>query len=597
MDRRRFLAAGAAAPLSTAAPLARAAGDRTLRVALPSPEVGFDPAQVQDGYSNLIIAHIFDAPLIYDHFARPARLLPNTLVALPDVADDHRTFTLRVRPGIRFQDDPAFRGRARELVAEDYAYSIKRVFDPRWKSQVLFELEPLKILGLDGLRGRALKGKAFDYDAPVEGLRVLDRYTLQVRLADPAPRFVYTLSVATPLGAVAREVVETYGDRIMEHPVGTGPFRLTHWRRSSRIVLERNPTYRDETWDFEAPADDPSLASDVARLRGRKVPLVERVEVTVVEESQPRWLAFDQGALDLLEVPFEYVPVIAPNGTLAPGLARRGVRMQRTAMPEAAMMSFNLENPVVGGYSPEKVALRRAIALAFDNERFIREIYGGSAVPVQTPFVPGSFGYDPAVRTEMSAFSPARAKALLDVYGYVDRNGDGWREHPDGSPLVLELASSTSQLERRQNEQWKRYMDAVGLKMEFRIAQWAELLKQSLAGKLMMWGFSWGTRVPDSDLYFGIAYGPNRGSANDALFALKAYDRLYERQRTLPDDSERLGLLREATRLMVAYMPYKFTAHRIRADLTQPWVAGYRRPLFLTRVWAYVDVDRASKGT
>jgi len=597
MDRRRFLAAGAAAPLAAAATTHAPPRDRTLRVAFPSPETGFDPAQVQDQYSAQINAHIFDAPLRWDYMARPARLVPNTTVGLPEVSSDFRTFTLRIRPGIWFQDDPVFRGQRRELVAEDYAYSIKRVFDPRWKSQMLFELEPAKILGLDEARQRALKGAPFEYAAPIEGLRALDRYTLQIRLAEPAPRFVNTLTLATPLGAVAREIVEAYGDRIMEHPVGTGPFRLAHWTRTSRIVLERNPTYRDETWDFDPPADQPALAADAARLRGRKVPLVDRVEVTIVEESQPRWLSFDQGALDLLAVPFDYGPIAAPNRELAPHLARRGVRLQATPLADVSLVYFNMEHPVVGGYAPEKVALRRAVSLAFDSGRYIREIFRSSAVAADSPVVPGTFGYDPAFRTELSEYSPARAKALLDTYGYVDRNGDGWREQPDGSPLVLEMAASTSQLERRQNEQWRRSMDAVGLKMEFRIAQWPELLKQSLAGKLMMWGFAWEAGQPDSDLFFGLAYGPNLGSSNDARFGLQAYDALYAQQRRLPDGPERLALLREASRLLVAYMPYKFIAHRIQLDLSQPWVLGFRRPLFTTRLWAYLDIDAtASRG-
>ncbi len=597
MDRRRFLAAGAAAPLAAAATTHAPPRDRTLRVAFPSPETGFDPAQVQDQYSAQINAHIFDAPLRWDYMARPARLVPNTTVGLPEVSSDFRSFTLRIRPGIWFQDDPVFRGQRRELVAEDYAYSIKRVFDPRWKSQMLFELEPAKILGLDEARQRALKGAPFDYAAPIEGLRALDRYTLQIRLAEPAPRFVNTLTLATPLGAVAREIVEAYGDRIMEHPVGTGPFRLAHWTRTSRIVLERNPTYRDETWDFDPPADQPALAADAARLRGRKVPLVDRVEVTIVEESQPRWLSFDQGALDLLAVPFDYGPIAAPNRELAPHLARRGVRLQATPLADVSLVYFNMEHPVVGGYAPEKVALRRAVSLAFDSGRYIREIFRSSAVAADSPVVPGTFGYDPAFRTELSEYSPARAKALLDTYGYVDRNGDGWREQPDGSPLVLEMAASTSQLERRQNEQWRRSMDAVGLKMEFRIAQWPELLKQSLAGKLMMWGFAWEAGQPDSDLFFGLAYGPNLGSSNDARFGLQAYDALYAQQRRLPDGPERLALLREASRLLVAYMPYKFIAHRIQLDLSQPWVLGFRRPLFTTRLWAYLDIDAtASRG-
>jgi ABC-type transport system substrate-binding protein len=595
MDRRRFLAAGAAAPLAAAATAQAPARDRTLRVAFPSPETGFDPAQVQDQYSAQINAHIFDAPLRWDYMARPARLVPNTTAGLPEVSSDFRTFTLRIRPGIWFQDDPAFKGQRRELVAEDYAYSIKRVFDPRWKSQMLFELEPAQILGLDAARQRALKGAPFDYAAPLEGLRALDRYTLQIRLAEPAPRFVNTLTLATPLGAVAREVVEAYGDRIMEHPVGTGPFRLAHWTRTSRIVLARNPTYRDETWDFEPPADPPGLAAEAERLRGRKVPLVDRVEVTIVEESQPRWLSFDQGALDLLAVPFDYGPIAAPNNALAPHLARRGVRMQATPLADVSLVYFNIEHPVVGGYASEKVALRRAVSLAFDSGRYIREIFRGGAVAAESPVVPGTFGYDPAFRTELSEYSPARAKALLDTYGYLDRNGDGWREQPDGSPLVLEMAASTSQLERRQNEQWRRCMDAVGLKMEFRIAQWPELLKQSLAGKLMMWGFAWQAGQPDSDLFFSLAYGPNLGSSNDARFGLKAYDALYARQRQLPDGPERLALLREASRLLVAYMPYKFIAHRIQLDLAQPWVLGFRRPLFTTRLWAYVDIDAGAR--
>jgi ABC-type transport system substrate-binding protein len=153
------------------------------------------------------------------------------------------------------------------------------------------------------------------------------------------------------------------------------------------------------------------------------------------------------------------------------------------------------------------------------------------------------------------------------------------------------MAASTSQLERRQNEQWRRCMDAVGLKMEFRIAQWPELLKQSLAGKLMIWGFAWQAGQPDSDLFFSLAYGPNLGSSNDARFGLKAYDALYAQQRRLPDGPERLALLREASRLLVAYMPYKFIAHRIQLDLSQPWVLGFRRPLFTTRLWAYLDID------
>ncbi len=593
--RRRFLTTAALAPLgfARAAPAQqRGSGPKTLRVAFPTAETGFDPAQVQDLYSRTVLSHILDAPLEYDYLARPAKLRPNTAVALPEVSADYRTFTIRLRPGIFFADDPAFKGARRELTAHDYIYSFKRLYDPRWKSPMLFALENSRLLGLTELRQQAIRDKRpFDYDREVEGLRALDRYTLQIRLAAPDPRFVYNLADASLLGAVAREVVETYGDAIMAHPVGTGPFRLAHWTRSSRIVLERNPDYREERYDFEPAADAADMHDEVARLRGRRLPLIDRVEIAIIEESQPRWLAFLQGDLDVLAVPLEFVPLAAPDGRLAPYLQRRGIRMRRTAAADVALTYFNMDHPVVGGYTPEKIALRRAIALAFDGDEYIRLIFSGQGVPAQSPIVPSTFGYDPDYRSEMGEFSRARAAALLDMFGYVDRDGDGWREMPDGSPLVLELASSATSLDRKRNELWKRYMNAVGLRIDFRIAQWPELLKMSLAGKLMMWGYSWQVGGPDSDTLFGMGYGPNREQLNDARFDLPEYNALYERQRVLPDGPERLRLLHRAARLLTVYMPYKFHLHRLVLDLTQPWVDGYRRHPFTSRQWNWIDVD------
>ena len=298
MRRRDFVAAGVAgtfSPLGIGSVSAQSPTLKTLRVCFQVPETGFDPAQTQDYFSNTIISHLFDAPLRYDFLARPERLVPNTAASLPEVSTDFRTFTVRLSPGIFFQDDAAFKGKRRELIAADYVYSIKRVFDPRWKSQVLFILEPARIIGLDQVRQRALKGnEPFDYRRNVDGLQVLDRYTFQVRLERPNPRFVDLLALANPLGAVAHEVVDVYGDQIMAHPVGTGPFRLAQWTRTSRIVLERNPTYREEIYDFAAPENSPRLATDVERLRGRHVPLVNRVEVSIIQEAQPRLLSFEQ---------------------------------------------------------------------------------------------------------------------------------------------------------------------------------------------------------------------------------------------------------------------------------------------------------------
>ena len=188
---------------------------------------------------------------------------------MPQVSDDFRVWTIRLRPGIYFQDDPAFKGEKRELTAQDYVYSFKRFFDPRWKSPNYPRLSEERIVGLATLRDTALKSKKpFDYDREVDGVRALDRYTLQFTLEESRPRFLHLLALGDLYGAVAREVVEAYGDAIPAHPVGTGPFRLADWRRSSRIVLERSPTYREVFYDAEPDADDAegqSTATTISR--------------------------------------------------------------------------------------------------------------------------------------------------------------------------------------------------------------------------------------------------------------------------------------------------------------------------------------------
>ena len=567
---------------------------KVLRYAFRVAETGFDPAQISDLYSRTITANIFEAPLQIEFLARPVRARPNTAAAMPEVSADFKTFTFTIKPGIYFADDPAFKGKKRELIAADHVYAIKRLYDPKLKSPSLFVFENDKVLGLSELRQQLMAAKKpFDYDREVEGLRVLDRYRFQVKLGAPNPRFLEDMADGSVVGAVAREVVEAYGDKIMDHPVGTGPFMLGQWRRASKIVLERNPGYREVYYDEEAPAGDPQAQAAAAKLKGRRLPMIDRVEIGIIEENQPRWLSFLNAEYDLVEeVPAEFADKVMPNGQLAPGLKRGGIQMVRYVRADVALSLFNLDDPVVGGYTPEKVALRRAISLAVDLDKEIRLVRKRQAVAAQGPIGPGTWGYDPNFRSEMSEFSLVRAKALLDLYGYVDRDGDGWRDQPDGSPLVLEYATQSDGEKRQLAEQWQKNMDALGVRIKFRIAQWPENLKASHAGKLMMWGVGW-SAGPDGIGFLDLGYGPNKGQANHARFDLPAFNAVYDLQKALPNGPERQAAMTRAQELMVAYMPYKVHVHRIWTDLAQPWVVGYERNVFMREFWKYVDIDSA----
>ena len=219
-----------------------------LRYAFRVAETGFDPAQISDLYSRTVAANIFEAPYAYDFLARPVRLRPNTAVALPEVAADFKTFTFRVRPGIYFTDDPAFKGSAARAHRGRLRLLDQAPLRPALEEPAPVQPGEQRDPRPDELRQAALDGKKpFDYDT--RGRRPARARPLHVAVqagrAEPA---LHRRARATRrvTGAVAREVVEAYGDRIMEHPVGTGPFRLGQWRRSSLIVLESNPDYRDD---------------------------------------------------------------------------------------------------------------------------------------------------------------------------------------------------------------------------------------------------------------------------------------------------------------------------------------------------------------
>jgi len=548
---------------------------------------------VSDLYSRTCIAHIFDALYQYDALARPFKIVPNTADGVPEVSSDFRRWTVRLQRGIFFADDPAFRGRPRELTAHDYVFSFKRFFDPALNSPTWSTMAELGFIGLNELRADAVAKQApFDYDREVPGLRALDRHTLQFTLAEPRPRLLYTLAWNSACGAVAREVVQAHGGKAMEHPVGTGPFRLSAWRRSSKIVLERNPGYREVRYDAHPQADDAEGQALLARFKGRRLPMIDRVEVSIIDEPQPRWLSFVTGEFDLLfNMPPEFANVAAPGGQLAPHLARRGVQRYVTANADRTFSFCNMAHPVVGGNTPERVALRRALSLATDVNREIRLVRQGQAIAAQGPVAPGTYGYDADYRSVNSEYDVPRANALLDLYGYTDRNGDGWRERPDGSPLVIEYASTPDPTGRQYEELWKHTLDSIRVKLKVVKARWPEQLKRARAGQLMVWQLGYSSQQPDVQDAFEQLYGPAAGGANLSRFQLEAFDRLYRRMQALPDGDERLAVIAQASKLLAAYMPHKYNVHRIVTDLAQPALQGFRRPMFDNRLWLYVDMS------
>ncbi|HXU53556.1 MAG TPA: ABC transporter substrate-binding protein [Casimicrobiaceae bacterium] len=570
---------------------AAAAADpaKVYRIAFPTAETGFDPAKVSDLYSNEVNEAIFDRLLTYDWLARPAKIVPMVAESMPEVSADGKVYTFHLRKGVYFADDPAFKGKKRELVAQDFVYSFERIADPANRSPWAFIFEG-RVVGLDEAVAAAKKSGRFDYDAPIAGLTAVDRYTLRITLTRTDYMFLYA-AAHTTLCAVAREVIEAYANDTMAHPVGTGPYVLKEWVRGSRIVLEANPGFRGFTWDFAPSTQDADWDHKViAEMKGKAMPQIGRVEISIMDEDQSRWLAFQQQQLDTLNVPLGFIAKgISPDGKLLPDLAAKKIELFRGNDLDVTYSTFNFKDPVIGGYTPEKIALRRAIIMGYRDDEERRIVRKGQMRYIAMPVPPGVVGYDPNY-VAVDHYDPVLANALLDHFGYR-KGADGWRTLPDGKPLVIHYATGSSAIEREFSELWKRSMDDLGLRIEFDIAKFADHLKAAKACHLMMWGAAWIADWPDADNFMQLLYGPNTGQSNNGCYQSPAFDKLYEASTHLPTDStERMKLFLDMARQMQVDGAWQVSGSRLRNQLLWPWVLGYKKHPILQAEWVYMDM-------
>jgi ABC-type transport system substrate-binding protein len=566
---------------------------KVLRVALPSDITGLDPAATQDLYSNAVEAAIFDALYVWDYLERPYRFVPGVALAMPDVSTDGRIWTIRLRQGIFFDDDTAFAGQKRELTAGDFVYAWKRIVDPRLRSPNADFLEG-KLVGLDIAIAKAKASGRFDYDAEITGLRAIDRHTLQIQLVEPDYTFLMSLN-ATALRAVAREVIEKYADaggRVMDHPVGSGPYRLKEWQRGRRILLEANPTFRDERFPPAPAIADAATKAMAAAMKEKRLPQIGVVDIAVVEESNPRLLMFSAGELDIIDIPGDLAPkMIDGANRLLPEYVRRGVELQRATELTVTFAYFNMEDPIVGGYTPDRVAVRRAICSAYNVDDEIRVLRNGQGIPATQPIPPDVAGHVRGFKG-FAPYDPAVARALLDKFGYRDRDGDGYRELPDGKPLVVHMASQTSPIYRRYDELWQRSLKAVGVKVDFQVQNFPELFKAAHAGQLQFWTLAWTDDTADD--FMKLFHGPNAGAGNLARFRNSQFDALYVRSRRVPEGPEREQLYAKMTAILAAYSPWCTNAFRISNTVVAPRIRGYKKNAhYLIPLWQYLDIGPA----
>ena len=571
------------APLGNAKTPAQA--DKVLRIAFEAPDDGFDMVKTFNFYSGNVADVIFERLLQYDYLANPVKLVPATAQSMPVIKENGKVYIFKIKPGIYFTDDPAFKGQRRELIAEDYVYSVKRILDPKNHSSSYAFIDQ-KIVGANALVEQAKQTGRFNYDAKIEGVKALDRYTLQFTLTQPDYNFPYILAYST-FGATAREVVDYYKDRLGMHPVGTGPYMLSKYVPRSKIELVANPDYRGFVWNFKSTgtAWDNQL---VKEMTGKKMPQIGKVNISIIEEEQSRWLAFQSKQLDFDKLTSSSIPkVLDQNNQLKPAMRQKGIRLYPNKEAEITYTMLNMRDPIIGGNNLDKIALRRAIAMSFNVDEYIRILRKGQAVKAEMLVPAGVNGHNPKYRSSIG-YNPSLANKLLDHFGYK-KGADGYRNLPNGKALVLKINTESGSSSVMYSELWKKNLAAIGISADFRVSNFADNLKAATQCQYMIWGGAWHADYPEGENFTQLLYGPNVGRGNQSCYSSSAYDGLYKQAMQQPPE-KRMPYYEKMSRQIEADNPLILQDTRIRNWVIQSHVQGFKAHPIMNSNWQYLDI-------
>jgi oligopeptide transport system substrate-binding protein len=560
---RRFLPPGTGAALAACLALAVTLGAcsteptpgaaapgglKIYRHAMDQAPASLDPTQAANVYANHVVVNAYDTLYAYKYLARPYALKPNLAADFPEISPDGLVYRIPLKRGVHFVDDPAFPGgKGREVVAEDFVYSLKRQFDPANQPQGAWFWAG-RIVGLD-----EWKAAGSDYDQPVAGLRALDSHTVEIRLTRPYPQLLDTLAQGYS-AVVPREAAEAYGKGLGIRPVGSGPFRVIAYD-STRVLMERNPGFRREPFDLEAEGYDPETQAftGVAALQGQVPPFVDRLEIQFIKEPSAAWSSFTKGN----EVQFTGIPVEQIDRVLE---SRDPIRLR----PEYAekyhfhsgveagfvFTTFNMDFPGFGYHpDPEQArrnkALRCAIIKAYDWEARNESWYFGLGKVFPGIITPASPEFDPDLPRDSVTRDVPGARRLLAENGWT----------PENLP-VLTYGSTAGVTERLFFEQFRAWMLEIGWPREKLVqktyATFGDISRAWKRSELPMAAKGWGLDYPDAENTLQLFYGPNSSpGSNDANYRNPDYDALYEQSSVMLPSPERTAIYRKMNQMVI----------------------------------------------
>lgn len=549
--------------------------EREINLISPEKISGFDPINASDRYSGNEIGKVYEGLFEFHPLKRPYELMPNLAESLPTVSSDGLTYTIKLRKGVLFHDSQAFpNGKGRELKADDVIYSLKRLADPKLNAKGWWVIDD-RLSGLNEWRAKYASADATNYEESIDGLKKVDDYTVQFKLKKPFPQFLYALAMPYTF-IVAKEVVDHHGKEFLNYPVGTGAFILPKFEQTSMITYVRNPTFREKFYPSEGEEGDDKLG--LLADAGKKLPLVDKINVHIIVESQPKWLSFQKAKDDLLEVKDVNIPQsINENKELRPEHKEKGIRLLMKPMLDVTYFAFNHEEPLF-----KNKKLRQAMSLAFDRAGYNKMFHENTAFDAMGPVPPGLGGYRKEFKNPYVKYDIELAKKLLAEAGYP--GGKGLPK------IVVQTRSDT--VARQQVEFFEKSMAKIGIDIDLGMNTWPELVNKVTKKQHQMYTMAWGADYPDAENFLGLLYCPNQSpGSNGANYCNADFDAIYKTATIMQDSPERTALYEKLNEMAALDVPWIFGFHRTDIYLAQAWLKNFKHMEFNHTQFQYLNVD------
>ena len=550
---------------------------RVLHTCLNKILTTLDPALAADTACQYMTAAFYDTLLQYSYTARPYRLEPSMLAEMPEIENNATVFRCRLRDDLYFQEGECFRSgtkQERKITSKDVIFSILRLADTRLKSSGYWLIRG-KVRGIDEFRRRTENASPEDlsvYDTPCEGLKIIDDHRFTITLNAPDPRFIYALAMPY-FSVVSRKAVAWWGDRFSDHPVGSGPYRLTAWKKDYQIRMKRNPEYRTEYFASAAREGD----------RKHRLPLLDEIVCSFIKQPLAGWLLFLQGELDFYVLDGEnFAAVVNEKLELAPSLVQRGITLARTPEFQTNYIGFNFTDPLLG----RNENLRRAISLAFDKQKRLL-FFSGRIEPAYGPVPPGADGFLKDYEGPYGRFNVELAKEYMKKAGYP-----GGMDPETGRNLELTFdQAGSSTLYRQIAEMLAADLKRIGIVLRPEFNNRSRFFQKLNQGQFQLFRLSWTGDYPDAENFLQLFYGPNSDSCNRIFFRDAEFDRMYEEVRPMPDSGERTAKYEKMSKLLTEKCPWIFESYTVSFMLTHRWVTNYVPHDFGFNAWKYFSVD------